>query len=502
MIGFPGIIPGFPVATDGTPADEQTTKPRDGEATGPQGRSLLDYPMGYGAFGSNGGNCNNPCGFPNYGSLYLGTFQTYDWMLEHPIIQHARSQAHDPIISAALSYEAKKGVAQKRKDFIKTQIDRVWEQVGDMLRAMDYGFAPFEKVWKITGGTYGIDCLKPLTVYRNGIVTDPHGSFAGIAPWGTSKEDWLGVHKSFLFTYDKIFGNLYGRSRLENVRATAWRDWLDAATDLVKLSRKISGKLGIFSTPMGGFKNATGGVTPWSDLAAQMGSLLTTDASLIHFYHMGSVNPQTGTMNPIIPSQNNFEQFVELTKVKAVNLEMQDFGSNSPAIASIIERMEKNEMRMFAGYFQSPRTGMATKGGTKADAGVHKDTAVVNCENVAGSLVRAINRQITNELLVLNYGEGARDSVWALPPKLTDDNVATDMTLLDGVLTNADGLGTSFIEQINWNTLADRRDIPHDAPIVLESLGLDDETGDGPASDDPNAPEPPLPTKPAIPKVK
>jgi hypothetical protein len=165
--------------------------------------------------------------------------------------------------------------------------------------------------------------------------------------------------------------------------------------------------------------------------------------------------------------------------------------------------MDKDEMRMFAGYFQSPRTGMATTGGTKADAQQHTDTATVDCENVAGALVRAINRQITNDLLVLNYGEGARDSIWALPPKMTDDNVATDMTLLDGILTNADGLGTSFLEQIDANALADRRDIPHDAPIVLESLAMDDtsdDRGDEPA--DPNEPTATTPKKPAIPPAE
>jgi len=491
MIGFPNIIPQMPAATDGTPADEQLTRPQAGETTGPQ--TTVQWPLGYGLPGANGGSCANPCGFPNYGRLYIGTYNTYDWMLEHPTIQHARSQVFDPIISSTPGYESLKGVSDKRKDFIKGQMDCIWQQVGDILRALDYGWAPFEKIWRVTGGRYEIECLKPLNVEYTGIVTDPHGAFAGLAPNNTqSKADWLGVHKSFLYTYDAKFGNLYGRSRMENMRATAWRDWLDAATDLVKLSKKISGKLGLFSTPAGTFKlpgvNGQPGVeVKWSDVAQAAANALNQDSTIVHVPHMGS--------NSIVTGQQNFDQAVELMKVRAVSLEMVDFGSNAPAITGLMERMKANEERMFAGYFQSPRTGMATQGGTKADAQQHTDTATLNAENVAGGIARELSRQLIDDILVLNFGESARGSVWMTPAKLTDDNVATDMAIIEGVITNPDGLGTKFLTQVDLNPIADRRGISHDQPIKLEEPLIVPPIK-GAIPNDPNAPMPPNPPTP------
>ena len=379
----------------------------------------------------------------------------------------------DPIISAQPSYETRKGVADERKEFVKEQMDNVWSNVGDILRGLDYGWVGFEKVWRLEGSRYVLDHLKPLNVNFTGIVTDPHGAYAGLRPMRTlvgakGNDDALkdlGVHKSWIWTYDGKFGNLYGRSRLENMRATAWRDWLDAATDLVKLSRKISGKFFILYTPTGQYKGTDGNMKNWSDLAATVAMSLNNDASLLHVYHLGSANLTAG--------QQNFEQFVELMKTSAVRLELQDFGSNAPAISGLMERMKQNEEKMFAGYFQSPRTGMATVGGTKADAQQHTDTATINAENVAGSIARALSKGVIDDILTLNFGEGARGDVWMAPAKLTDDNVATDMALIDGALANTDGLGTSLLEQVDWDVIADRRGIAHKNPIVLEAMETD-----------------------------
>jgi hypothetical protein len=205
MLNFPNILPQPIPATDGTPADRQTAKPEAGEQTQPQ--NVYQWPVGYGLLAPNGGNCANPCGFPSYGSLYLGHYHTYDWMLEHPTIQHARSMVFDPIISAPPSFGKTKGTSQKRLDFVQGVVEDLWPDfIADCLRALDYGWAGFEKVWSVKGGKYELDHLKPLSVNANKIVADPHGAFAGIDPGG-GPEDRLGVHKSFLFTYDRKFGN-------------------------------------------------------------------------------------------------------------------------------------------------------------------------------------------------------------------------------------------------------------------------------------------------------
>jgi hypothetical protein len=368
----------------------------------------------------------------------------------------------DPIVASEWGYQSKDDPEDVRLNFVKDQLEPLrFEILSDALRALDYGCAGFEKVWKVGGGDFVLDCLKPLRVDGMQVVADPTGSFAGIETIGVDgQRKRLGVHKSWLYTYDGEFGYLYGRSRLENLRATAWRDWLDAATDLVKISKKASGKLGKLTTPAGSFKAPDGSTVSWDAVALKVGQMLNSDAVLLHLYHMG-------TSTPGVLGMQNFDQFVALLKASAVNLEMVDFGDTGPALLATLERMRRNEERMFAGYFQSPRTGMATQGGTKADAGEHRDSSIVNSENVATSIARSFNRQVVDDILVLKFGEAARGTVWVNPGKLTDANVATDNKILDAVLLDPQ-LREQYLLKIDLDSITDRRAIPHEEPIVLE----------------------------------
>jgi hypothetical protein len=91
------VPPPVLASADATPADQQAAAPAPGEETGSQsGGGMSAWGLAF----ANGGDCSNPCGFPWYGSLYLGSYGTYDWMLEHPIVQHARSQVIEPIVAA------------------------------------------------------------------------------------------------------------------------------------------------------------------------------------------------------------------------------------------------------------------------------------------------------------------------------------------------------------------------------------------------------------------
>jgi hypothetical protein len=476
-IGPISSVPALPATAPVSP-DRQPGKPELGEQTEAQ-LPLANWATALGGLSRNGPNCDaNPCGFPWYGSLYLGTYDTYRWMLEHPIIQHARSQAFDPIRSASLGYEAKRGVTKKRIDFVRDNVEPLWsEYINDVLRAVDYGWAGFEKVWEVVKGDYVLRALKALRVDTTQILIDKdNGAFAGLRYGGT--DDWLGLKKCALFTYDREFGNLYGRSRLENMRSTAWRDWLDAATDLMRLTDKISGVMPVVYTPPGSFKTPDGSTVKWSDNARTI--LQAAKRAIgVHLTHLGAQSPAAGLQN--------FEQLLALIKASAVRLDVIDFGANSPAIASILDRMKHDEESMFAGYFQSPRTGMATTGGTKADAQQHTDTATLNGENLSGQIVGAFNRSVVDDLLELKYGPDARGSVWCKPGKLTDANLAIDNKVLDAILADPD-LRMEYIPQIDVDAITERRGIPKrdGNEIVLEAVPSDTTTVDTAALDGPD----------------
>ncbi len=451
----------------GTPADEQPIRAEPGEASGPQQNALADWAMSVGSPYPNGGNCNNPCGFPRYGELYAGSYATYDWMLRHPTITIARSQLLSPVKAAQLSYTPRdEGVPKEWVDFVKGQIENLRiDLMADVMTAPDYGWAGFEKVWKANAGQYELECLKPLAVRSTSIVADPSGRFAGLLPDNrTDVKESLGVHKSWLFTYGRRFGNLYGLPQLEHCRETAWTGWLDTTAELYRLLRKICGIMPVVYTPSGSRMTSDGRTVSWADSAATV-LRGARNGDGIHLTHFGTTGPVAGV--------NNFEQLVALIKASAVRLEVVDFGSNAPAIEACLAVRTAHEQGMFAAYFQSPRTGMATEGGTKADSEQHTDTATVNSEEIGAMIGQAITRGIADDILTLNFGEAARGAVRVAPGKLTDDNLATDTALVTAVTTNAE-LSTNFLEQVDMDAVADRRGIPHKAPIVLEAIEADD----------------------------
>lgn len=477
----PWIVGNY-AAMDATPADEQSTRPAAGSFTGMQ--ALDPWALGFGVRCNGAVDGNNPCGFPGYGGLYVGSYFTYDWMLEHPIIQHARSMVFDPIVAAPWGFEQHDDAPAGAMDFVKGMLNPLrMDILADSLRSLDYGKAPFEKVWRVRKGKYELECLKPLSVYTTGILVDATGQFAGLRPQtstaSSSETADLDVHKSHLFSYDVKFGNLHGRPRLENMRATAWRDWLDAAADLMRLSQKISGIMPIIYTPPGSFQTSTGETVKWSD-NARIALQAAKQGIGVHLTHLGAQTPTSG--------MQNFEQLLSLIKASAVRLEVIDFGSNAPAIGSLLERMRADEERMFAGYFQSPRTGMATQGGTKADAQQHTDTATINAENLSGRIADSLNRNVVDDILELNYGPDARGSVYITPGKLTDANLGTRNRILDAILADPMMRG-KYLSQLDVDAMTDQSAIPHDKPIEIEEpLVVPPRTGAAPgAGADPNA---------------
>jgi hypothetical protein len=202
----PWIVGNY-AAMDATPADEQSTRPAPGSSTGMQ--ALDPWALGFGVRCNGAVDGNNPCGFPGYGGLYVGSYFTYDWMLEHPVIQHARSMVFDPIIAAPWGYEQHDGAPAGAMDFIKGMLNPLrMDILADSLRSLDYGKAPFEKVWRVRKGKYELECLKPLSVYTTGILVDTTGQFAGLRPQtstaSSSDTADLDVHKSHLFSYDVL----------------------------------------------------------------------------------------------------------------------------------------------------------------------------------------------------------------------------------------------------------------------------------------------------------
>lgn len=127
------------------------------------------------------------------------------------------------------------------KTSVQFMLDRIWSKMlRDMLLALDFGFAAFEKVWerekldidpglnqrKAKGRNFiMLRKLKPLHPKSISIDVDNLNNFEAIRQIGSGtaggRDVVLNKQKSLLFTYQQEFGNFFGKSRM----ASAYEAW-------------------------------------------------------------------------------------------------------------------------------------------------------------------------------------------------------------------------------------------------------------------------------------
>lgn len=388
---------------DPTKAQLQTEHTGE-QATGWAGGSLL-Y--------ASGGCATNPCAFPGYGSLYGRTYTTYRWMLQHPIVRLVRAISTAPILASHWKYTpANDKVSQEWVDVIGQQFDRIRQRaVSDILRGRDYGWAGFEPLWEVRDGVWTLNELKPLTGDITTILTDKGGRFAGLTQ-GLKKRglnvdtqqgqtDGLPApYKAWVYTYDRECGNLYGRSWLENIRETAWKDWLDCAQQLQKLSGSLAGTQIIGKSPS---------------------SMKEAFIAMVKAMANGAIGGWVPSMlnDPKPGDTVDVEQQIELAKASIIDWELLDFGNRSAAIAGILARMQHAEELMFAGGLRPSRSGLEGQHGTKAEAGVHTDTGML-CTELDDDDIAQQLQPMVDAVGALNWAGYKPGDVFIDPPPLVD----------------------------------------------------------------------------------
>jgi hypothetical protein len=433
------------------------------------GTSLL-----YGA----GGCAGNPLGFPYYADGYPRNYHTYRWMLCHPIIQQARYAALARALAAEPDYRKTDDTApDSRIELLRRNFGPLWKGLlrDGLLRGRDYGWAGFEPVWDSAGGEWRIVALKPLAWDRTQIIADDAGAFAGLgqgnlrggmkvtASNGQDIEGLPAPFKAWLYTHDREAGGLYGKPWLENIRETAWKEDLDCAQQLQKLSSKVAGVQAIGMSPA---------KSKASIEAAIKGLVNGAPGAWLETFPF-SIPQDKLTANPDL-----WKIIFELAKSPLQSITPLDFGSTTPAIIGLLDRRRHAQEMMFAGALLSPRVGMEGKHGTKAEAQTHTDSGVTIAELYLDDFAEQL-QPLVDAVLILNDGPGAKGTCCIDPPPLQDTKSEYQKYWLDKCTTQTP-VGAAMGKITDMVKIAKDWEVP-----TLD--GVKFEIADVPAPD-PNAP--------------
>jgi hypothetical protein len=388
-----------------SPGSGPVTPPPVGSATAAQS---INFPFGVGNDGrpfgygpgslplGPGGTLNNPLNFPGWPRSYPGSTWVYDWMLRHPRIQQARSVVFDPILASTWAWECEKG-AEKAKDTIAKNWNALRPTfVPDALRAIDYGCAKFEPVWNLDeDGLWVITEMKALDMDRAGVWADYGGTFTGFSvnlrpDLDDAARQRLGIDasgpnlpaargKAWLFTHDKKNGFLHGRSRLENLRETAWAPWLTVAQQLILLGGKISGRQAYGMVPPGGYTDpATNTTRTYLQDMIDATTAFMEGKCPVFTNLTAEAEDSSGYVDPVLKAK--------LASETIVKFGLLDFGNNAAAVQHMLAQLMHYEDLMFAGMLRSSRTGMQSQHGSRADSEQHTDTGVIDSQIIADSI--------------------------------------------------------------------------------------------------------------------
>lgn len=382
---------------------------------------------------ANGGTWDNPMGYPGYNMMYVGSPMNYRWMLQHPTLRLVRSIAVSDILASKWEYRrAKKNATEEQRQFISEIFDplRTDLMCDFFVRGRDFGWYPGEPIWEIEKRRTILARVKPLLPEYTEAMQDKSGNFTGLRNSANMTDSGDAVvtipapYKAWKFTYDSEGGYHYGRSWLENVRMTAWRSWLDTSQQLQRLGAKITGTQIIVTTPTGTFPsgNNDGKTLSYRDVALNFVKSIATGGP-------GGWIPGINIPTDPKGKAEVARLIADLIGKSQVHFELLDFGSTTPAIQGLLEKMRHEEENMFAGGLRPVRSGLASEHGGLADAEQHTDTGTKNSELDDRLFAKAV-QPLIDAALVLNFGESARGNIVIEPPPLVSNKLGLLRALL------------------------------------------------------------------------
>jgi len=373
-----------------------------------------------------------------------GTYQTYRQISAHPTNALVRGIVAAPV--AANSWRWKKcrsGVPDEWLDFAQQVIGPLRQSlVRDALRALEFGWAGFEKIWDVQAGRRVLCRLKPLLWDCTEILVDDHGNPAGLLnrPPGQSPVV-LTDEKYFLYTYDGEAANPYGRSRHENIRQ-AWSESEQIRQRLAQYMKKVSGIVVQLHYPEGTSRDAAGAERPNQWLGQQV---------------LDAVSAGRSVMFPNgFASSSDLRMAYELAGKSPWQLSTLEAGGtdHAPGMAVVLEYYDS---LIFRGWLRPERTGLEARHGSKADAQTHTDTGTLDSELIDRDIADAVTRDVVDELLVLNFGQHAHGAVAVEPAPIEDDSIG----VLRGVLTDLIARDANAISsKIDVSALLDQLSVP------------------------------------------
>ena len=363
----------------------------------------------------------------------VGTYTELRTVRKDPTVQLARALLISCMQAGSWNIEVDEGVPDEVKEFVEHILplreDFLYNAIA--YGKVDFGWIGFEKIFTLKDGRIIIDGLKPLLHDMTNILVTGQGRFNGyrqVSIGSSGLQPSLGsigpaypldipLEKCLHIAFAVEAGYLYGMPLLENIRQSMdmWKECNDGAR---KYDKKVAGVQPLIEYP-------TGQATIDGETANNHETAVAMNEALVS--GGGVVVPKTTLGVDSIPAILNETQ-AGLYAWKISYLE-----TKGKIQAHFIDRLKYLDTQKVRGLGFPERAILEGQYGTKAEAAVQGDWAILNMEATDRAIVGMLNRQLVNQLLQLNFGDALVDKVRIVAAPLVDKQISFIRDLYKGL---------------------------------------------------------------------
>jgi len=359
-----------------------------------------------------------------------------------PTVRLARALARAPIVASQWSVEMKDGANAEARDLIEATMIPLRLMLLDTATAggLDFGWQPYEMVLGQDAklGKTVVTKLKPLLHDITSVKLDKKtGAYLGLRNEGATKID-LKAEETLVITIDKEGDDYYGQSTVDcaNKAQVAWESTERGAD---RYARRVAGAHWVVHYPDGATMIAGDSEPTANDVIATR-LLSTLEAS-------GSIAVPKGTQG-LVDSLNKDDT---LWKIELL--------ADSTGTTPFIERARYLDVLKVRAFELPERAVLEGEFGTKAEATVHADLAIINMELKHQRIVQTLNWHVVNRLLQINYGDETVGTVYIMPQPIADVERAWLREVYKAILGNDTGF-MAELENVDLEALRDKVVIP------------------------------------------
>lgn len=383
-------------------------------------------------------------------------------MRRDPTISFVRRLAVVTVLAADWSYEVNANVPDGAADYVKETLEPHRLSLVDtsMKGCIDHGWQSYEKVFQrddVAGrAAIGLKKLKPLMHEMTTILVDAKtGTFDGLRQvdaTGTTID--IPVETALHVAFDVEGTDWYGEPSMAAMERVH-DDALEVEKSCRRYHRKIAGTFWIITYPIG---------------------KSFYDGQEIDNFEVARRIINSLQSSGCVTVPRSVKAFLDVANAKSASDEAWSIElktDSSAGQAAFTERSSYLDKLKARALGFPERSVLEGQYGTKADADVHSDFAIAGQELRHITLCQAYSWHLVNQLLEIEYGPDARNTVWVRPMPLTDSSRSVLKDVYKTLLGSPEGQA-QIASRIDVDVLAERIGIPTLPESEVEDVAPED----------------------------